>query len=61
MQEEIVSEDKIEIPEVIPTPMPSVEMRKFQLQHILELEKIASEEKTRLQKIASEEKARLEN
>ena len=60
VEEEIVSEDKIEIPEVMPIPMPTVEMRKLELQHKLELQKIASEEKTRLEKIANEERARQE-
>ena len=48
VEEEIVSEDKIEIPEVI--PMPTVEMRKLELQHKLEIEKLASEEKARQEK-----------
>ena len=37
VEEEIVSEDKIEIPEVMPIPMPTVEMRKLELQHKLEI------------------------
>ena len=51
VEEEIVSEDKIEIPEVIPMAMPTVEMRKLELQHKLEIEKIASEEKARQEKL----------
>ena len=40
VEEEIVSEDKIEIPEVIPMAMPTVEMRKLELQHKLDIEKL---------------------
>ena len=54
VEEEIVSEDKIEIPEVMPMAMPTVEMRKLELQHKLELEKIASEEKARHEKLELE-------
>ena len=62
VEEEIVSEDKIEIPEVMPIPMPTVEMRKLELQHKLELEKIkiASEERARQERMMEEEKTRLE-
>ena len=41
VEEEIVSEDKIKIPEVI--PMPTVEMRKLESQHKLEIEKLEIE------------------
>ena len=54
VEEEMLSEDKIEIPEVMPMAMPTVEMRKLELQHKLELEKIASEEKARHEKLELE-------
>ena len=69
VEEEIVSEDKIEIPEVMPIPMPTVEMRKLELQHKLEIEKMrmVEEEKTKQKnleiekmRMMEEEKTRLE-
>ena len=62
VEEEIVSEDKIEIPEVMPIPMPTVEMRKLELQHKLELEKIkiANEEKTKQEKLEIEKMRMME-